>query len=232
MRLLFISMAITDVVAITLAFDLAALILGATRGTAFDGWAMLLIAPPLVLGIFSTMRLYSSHLLASAEEFRRVLLSVALVVTSAVTISFWSTAEFSRGWIVLSWVLATVLGLSTRYAWRRYLRRARANGRFTLRTLIVGVNDEAGRVATAMAGHPEGFVPVGYVCTDAWGRPTMDIPMVGQVDDLEQLIADTRADCLFVAASGVRPEHMARVSKAARRTGAEVRVTAGLQDVL
>jgi len=231
-RQLYISMAITDVVAITLAFDMAALILGAARGTPFDGWAMLVIAPPLVLGIFSTMRLYSSHLLASAEEFRRVLLSVTLVVTSAVTLSFWSTATFSREWIVLSWVLATVMGLSTRYAWRRYLRRARTNGRFTLRTLIVGVNDEAGRVATAMASHPEGFVPVGYVCTDAWGRPTMDIPMVGHVDDLEELIADTRADCVFVAASGVRPEHMAKVSKAARRTGAEVRVTAGLQDVL
>lgn len=231
-RQLYVAMAITDVVAITLAFDLAALILGAARGTPFDGWAMLIIAPPLVLGIFSTMRLYSAHQLASAEEFRRVLLSVTLVVTSAVTLSFWSDATFSREWIVLSWILATVMGLSTRYAWRRYLRRSRLNGRFTLRTLIVGVNDEAGRVATAMAGHPEGFVPVGYVCTDAWGRPTMDIPMVGHVDDLEALIADTRADCVFVASSGVRPEHMAIVSKAARRTGAEVRVTAGLQDVL
>jgi exopolysaccharide biosynthesis polyprenyl glycosylphosphotransferase len=231
-RSLYVSMAITDIVVITLAFDLAALILGAARRTPFDGWAMLVIAPPLVLGIFSSMRLYSAHQLASAEEFRRVLLSVTLVVTSAVTLSFWSSATFSRGWIVLSWILATAMGLGNRYAWRRYLRRARANGRYTLRTLIVGVNDEAGRVATAMAGHPEGFVPVGYVCTDAWGRPTMDIPMVGHVDDLEELIADTRTDCVFVAASGVRPEHMAKVSKAARRTGAEVRVTAGLQDVL
>lgn len=60
----------------------------------------------------------------------------------------------------------------------------------------------------------------------------MDIPMVGHLDDLERLIREYRVDCLFVAATGVKPEHVARVSKAARRTDTEVRVTAVLQDVL
>jgi exopolysaccharide biosynthesis polyprenyl glycosylphosphotransferase len=228
-RLLYICMAVTDAVCVTLAFDLAALFL-VQRAI---GWAIILSAPIVVLVVFSAFRLYSSHQLASAEEFRRVLLAVTLVITSSVTLFVWSDTPFpSGGWIVLSWALATLFALANRYGWRRFLRRSRVQGRYILRTLIVGVNEEAGRVATAMAGHAEGFVPVGYVCADQWGRPTMDIPMVGHVDDLESLIREYHVDCLFVAATGVRPEHVARVSKAARRTGIEVRVTAVLQDVL
>jgi exopolysaccharide biosynthesis polyprenyl glycosylphosphotransferase len=231
-RLLYVCMAITDVVCVTLAFDLAALYLVRRQRESFDGWAILVIAPIVVLVVFSAFRLYSAHQLASAEEFRRVLLAVTLVVTSSVTLFVWSETSFTRLWIVLSWLLAIVLALANRYGWRRFMRHARGRGRLILRTLIVGVNDEAGRVATAMAGHAEGFVPVGYVCADQWGRPTMDIPMVGHLDDLERLIDDYRVDCLFVAATGVNADHVARVSKAARRTGIEVRVTAVLQDVL
>ncbi len=231
-RLLYICMAVTDAVCVTLAFDVAALFLVQTARQPFDAWAIILIAPIVVLVVFSAFRLYSSHQLASAEEFRRVLLAVTLVITSSVTLFVWSDTSFNRWWIPLSWTLATLLALANRYGWRRFLRRARVQGRYILRTLIVGVNEEAGRVATAMAGHAEGFVPVGYVCADQWGRPTMDIPMVGHVDDLESLIREYQVDCLFVAATGVRPEHVARVSKAARRTGIEVRVTAVLQDVL
>lgn len=231
-RLLYICMAITDVVCVVLAFDLAALVVGNAQNESFDQWLILVLAPIIVLIVFSAFRLYSAHQLASAEEFRRVLLAVTIVVTSAVTLFLWSNASFLRWWSVLSWALATLLALANRYGWRRFVRHARARGRYTLRTLIVGVNEEAGNVANAMAGHAEGFVPVGYVCADQWGRPTMDIPMVGHVDDLERLIDEYRVDCLFVAATGVRPEHVARVSKAARRTGIEVRVTAVLQDVL
>ena len=77
-----------------------------------------------------------------------------------------------------------------------------------------------------------GFVPLGYVCADAWGRPTTDVPMLGDLDNLGALIAETDADCIFVASSAIRPEHMAQVNKAARRCGIEVRVTANVQEVL
>jgi exopolysaccharide biosynthesis polyprenyl glycosylphosphotransferase len=56
--------------------------------------------------------------------------------------------------------------------------------------------------------------------------------MLGHLDDLPELIVQTDADCVFVASSAILPEHMAQVSKAVRRSGIEVRVTANMQEIL
>jgi exopolysaccharide biosynthesis polyprenyl glycosylphosphotransferase len=58
------------------------------------------------------------------------------------------------------------------------------------------------------------------------------VPVLGNLDDLGALIAETAADCIFVASSAVRPEHIASVNKAARRRGIEVHITANVQEVL
>src|SRR6186997_618568 len=186
-----LSMACTDVASVVAAFAFAV----------------------LAIGIFSAFRLYSVQRIAAAEEFRRLVLAVTLIVTMAVTFSFWSKASFSRLWIAGSWLFSLILVLATRYQWRSYVRRQRERGVLALRTLIVGANAEAGRVATEMRRSDLGFVPLGYVCADGWGRPTTDIPMLGHIDDLSELIHQTDADCLFVAASAIHPEHMVQVSK-------------------
>ena len=227
-----LSMACTDVASVVAAFAFAMLAHDRVMRTHIDVWMLLLIAPVLVIGIFSAFRLYSVQRIAAAEEFRRLVLAVTLIVTMAVTFSFWSKASFSRLWIAGSWLFSLILVLATRYQWRCYVRRQRERGVLALRTLIVGANAEAGRVATEMRRSDLGFVPIGYVCADGWGRPTTDIPMLGHIDDLSELIRQTDADCLFVAASAIHPEHMVQVSKTARRDGVEVRITANVQEIL
>ena len=231
-RKIAIAVALTDVLSILIAFSLASLTHERVITAPLDVWVLLLIAPVLVVAVFSAFRLYSVQRLTAAEEFRRLLLGVTMIITTAVTFSFSTKSTFSRSWIVLSWGLGLILILTTRWTWRKVVGRARERGRLALRTLIVGANAEAGRVVTEMRQRGLGFIPLGYVCADAWGRPTTDIPMIGHVDDLEPLIAEQDADCIFVASSAIRPEHMAQVSKAARRTGIEVRVTANVQEVL
>jgi exopolysaccharide biosynthesis polyprenyl glycosylphosphotransferase len=223
---------LTDVTSVLLAFAMSSLTHRHVMRTAFDIWLLAFVTPLMVVGIFAAFRLYDRSRLAAAEEFRRLLLAVTMIITSAVTFSYWTKASFSRMWIGLAWMLSLVFVLATRYVWRHVARRARKHGRLAMRTLIVGANAEAGRLATEMGQRHLGFVPLGYVCADAWGRPTTDIPMLGHVDDLQDLIAKLDADCVFVAASSIRPEHMAQVSRAARRTGIEVRVTANVQEVL
>ena len=193
---------------------------------------MLTVAPVLVVSVFAAFRVYAVPRMSAAEEFRRLILGVTMIITSIVTFSFWTKSSFSRLWIAVSWVLALVFVLASRWTWRKIVGRARESGRLALRTLVVGANAEAGRLVTEMRNRGLGFVPLGYVCADAWGRPTTDIPMLGHLDDLPMLIAEHDADCVFVASSAVHPEHMAQVSKAARRTGVEVRVTANVQEVL
>jgi exopolysaccharide biosynthesis polyprenyl glycosylphosphotransferase len=227
------AMACSDVLAVLFAFLLASLshehVIDTTR---LDIWVLLFISPVLVVGVFAAFRLYAVPRMTAADEFRRLILGVTMIVTSAVTFSFWTHSTVSRMWIGLSWVLALFFVLASRWGWRKLVGRWRERGRLALRTLIVGANAEAGRVVTEMRQRGLGFVPLGYVCADAWGRPTTDIPMIGHLDDLTALIAEYDADCVFVASSAIRPEHMAQVSKAARHTGIEVRITANVQEVL
>lgn len=158
-----LSMACTDVASVVAAFAFAMLAHDQVMRTHIDVWMLLVVAPVLVIGIFSAFRLYSVQRIAAAEEFRRLILAVTLIVTLAVTFSFWSKASFSRLWIAGSWLFSLILVLATRYQWRRYVRRQRERGVLALRTLIVGANAEAGRVATEMRRSDLGFVPLGYV---------------------------------------------------------------------
>jgi exopolysaccharide biosynthesis polyprenyl glycosylphosphotransferase len=231
-RRISVAMAITDALSVLVAFTVASVAHERVVTSPLDVWVMLLMSPLLVVGVFAVFRLYSVQRLTAAEEFRRILLGVTMIITTAVTFSFWTGSVFSRLWIASSWAVALLAVLLTRWSWRKVIGRGRERGRLALRTLIVGANAEAGRVVTEMRQRGLGFIPVGYVCADAWGRPTTDIPMIGHIDDLQPLIAEYGADCIFVASSAIRPEHMAQVSKAARRTGIEVRVTANVQEVL
>ncbi len=231
-RKIAVAIGITDALSVLLAFAVASAVHDRVMTSPLNVWVMLLVSPLLVVAVFSAFRLYSVQRLTAAEEFRRLLLAVTMVITTAVTFSFWSGSVFSRLWIALSWMVAMMAVLIARWSWRKVIGRAREQGRLALRTLIVGANAEAGRVVTEMRQRGLGFIPLGYVCADAWGRPSTDIPMLGHIDDLQLLIAGHDADCIFVASSAIRPEHMAQVSKAARRTGIEVRVTANVQEVL
>lgn len=223
---------VTDCVSVAAGLGLAVLVDRAFSSQPLQvGW-LTALSPPLVMVVFSAFHLYSIQRLTAAEEFRRILLAVTMVITSIVTLSFWVGAEFSRPWIGLSWVIAMAFVMASRYLWRRVIYVSRQHGRLVQRTLIVGANAEAGRIVTEMLRDDLGFFPLGYVCADAWGRPTTDVPMLGDLDNLGALIAETDADCIFVASSAIRPEHMAQVNKAARRCGIEVRVTANVQEVL
>jgi exopolysaccharide biosynthesis polyprenyl glycosylphosphotransferase len=224
--------ALTDCISVASALTLGVAVHHMVSTQVLQVWWLMVLSPVLVLVIFSAFHLYSAQRLSAAEEFRRAMLAVTLVITSIVTMSFWIDAELSRLWIGLTWAIATVFVLSSRYLWRRIIHVSRRRGRLVQRSLIVGANAEAGRIVTEMLRDDLGFVPLGYVCADAWGRPTTDIPMLGHVDDLGALIAETGADCIFVASSAIRPEHMSQVNKAARRSGIEVRVTANVQEVL
>ena len=225
-------MVLTDCLSVAAALTLAVLAHRGFSAQPLQVWWLIALSPLLVVVVFSAFHLYSIQRLSAAEEFRWILLGVTMVITSIATASFWVDAVFTRSWIGLSWVIAMVFVMVTRYAWRSVVRTSRRRGRLVQRTLVVGANAEAGRIVTEMLRADLGFIPLGYVCADAWGRPTTDVPMLGHLDDLGALIAEHDADCIFVASSAIRPEHMAQVNKAARRRGMEVRVTANVQQVL
>lgn len=229
---LYLKMALTDCVSVVLALMLGYELRFGFRGPSVEFLLSLAISPFLVMGIFSAFRLYSVHLFTSAEEVRRVLLAVSVTVTGLVTLSFWSNLPFSRVWIGLSWLFCVLFTLLSRRLWHSYVRRARRRGRLAFPTLIVGTNAEAIRLAHVMSSADFGFFPLGFVSAGHAKAQNNGLPVLGHIRDLRRLIQETAAECVFVASSAVRVEHMGEVSKTVRLEGGEVRVTANLPEVL
>jgi exopolysaccharide biosynthesis polyprenyl glycosylphosphotransferase len=229
---LYMAMAVTDSLSVAAALLLAYEVRFHVAMPTGDFLRILAITPLVVLAVFSGFRLYGTHQFTPAEEFRRILLAVTLVVMGLGLLSFWSRSSLSRFWVALSWLLALLLALTTRRLWHYYCGRARARGRLTFRTLIVGTNDEAAHLARIMGREGLGFLPVGFVTTDAPTSSNGSVPIMGSIGELRDVIRETVADCVFVATSSISVAEMGHVAKVVRLEGVEVRVTATLPQVL
>lgn len=201
-------------------------------GMPTDEFLLLLLAVPIVvIGIFASAHLYQPFRYTPAEEFRRLLLAVSASIGVVMFASFWMKADLSRSWIGASWAMALVFTLVSRRLWHDRFGHLRATGALSFPTVIVGTNEEATRLVDIMATPSFGFRPIGAIVTG--DQPSaVDLPTLGGIDELREVLVGSGAECVFVAASAVRPEDMKAIAKAVRLAGVEVRITATLPEVL
>src|SRR5439155_5647822 len=95
--------------------------------------ANLYLYPIPQIAVFAGFRLYAPQRLAAAEEFRRLMLAVAIGRVAFVLLSFWSDDPLSRPWIATTWLGVATAVCATRVAWRRWVGREREAGRLALR---------------------------------------------------------------------------------------------------
>ena len=196
-----------------------------------DFWLVLLVAPFVTIAFAVGFGLYRTHQYSSLEEFRRIVLALSLTITAIVMLSFWSKASFSRLWIGYSWILTLLLAVISRRLWHREIRRSWTEGRLTFDTLIVGTNQEAEHLADLLTASPLGYRPLGFVSTSAEATAT-SLPVVGHIGQLRELIHQTGANCVFVAATAVQSTDVKHVLKARRLDGVEIQVTANVPAML
>src|SRR5207244_2285664 len=146
-----------------------------------------------------------------AEEFRGVLGALTVSISGLVILAFLFNARYSKLWLALAWSVALLLALVTRRAWHLWITRARASGRLSYRTLIIGANDEAVRLVETLRSRFRGFEVVGSVSTANDSEPMASVPRFGSIEELEDAIHAAGADCVFVASSAVTPNEMAKV---------------------
>jgi exopolysaccharide biosynthesis polyprenyl glycosylphosphotransferase len=228
----YVLMGVTDTLAVFAAMVLAYQLRFDRLLPTVDFWLLLLTVPLITPLVYLTMRLYRVHQYSTAEEFRRIIVAVSLIISATAMVSFWSKASFSRLWMLLSWGLGLVLALTVRRLWHWRVRRTRLEGKLTFRTLIVGANLEAERLAATMQVKELGFEPVGFVAGGMDALPLDDDRVLGPVARIRELIRENQADCLFVASSAVTPEDVVQIMKARRQESVEVRFTANLPTVL
>lgn len=225
-----IGLAVTDALSIVLSLFVAYWI---RWGTSLEVPYLLvmLLSPVVWLGIFKAQSLYSPQILSSWEEFRRMLTGICIGMTMLVFLNFSTRTYFSRLWIAVFAVLVTATLLVTRRAWRYSIHSLKKQGKLSLRTAIIGVGPQGGRLANALSTAASGFDLTGFIQTPS-SQVQDECVLLGDIDNLPEVINEYGLDCLFVADPNIEQRDMIRIEQAARQQGVEIRLSANLPEIL
>jgi exopolysaccharide biosynthesis polyprenyl glycosylphosphotransferase len=217
--------------ALTIVATMTIVASGARFGWSLDA-ALAILAAPLVWGaVFHSFGLYAVRHLSAPEEFRRVISATTLGVGLIVVAFVWWEGALNRPTLALTWLVALVLELAVRRIVRWRVGRLRAEGRLSLRTLIVGTNDEARTIEEVLDEPVRGFEPIGLI-QPSGASQVRSADVLGTIDDLPSLISETSADCVFVASTGVSAADVFLASRACRQANIDMRVSANTREVL
>jgi lipopolysaccharide/colanic/teichoic acid biosynthesis glycosyltransferase len=162
-----LSLAVSDLVAVLLAFWIAALLVwrsgvGINGGNDSD-WLVAVMLPVLALLFFSQGLYEPANLLVGAREFGGVFRACAYGVVALTVITFVLHWPLSRSWTVASWALMALLVMTGRFGIRRVARAVRLKGRLTDRAVVVGVDEESIALAEQVNQPGTGWRVVGIL---------------------------------------------------------------------
>jgi exopolysaccharide biosynthesis polyprenyl glycosylphosphotransferase len=222
----------TDAVSILAAFLLAYSIRFGDHFPSARALAAMILVVPLWIAVFTGYGLYRIQHFAPAEELRRIISATSIGITIVVAGSFWSKSAFPRLWIGLSWVFALTLLLGGRVLWHKQMYRMRMRGGLTLRTLIVGDNTEAVRIANTLTSGPFGFAPIGYLAPVPSSDRVGTLDCLGSLRDVSRIIKTNAVECIYVASSALSGEEATFLTREVRGAGVQMRVSTNVYDVL
>jgi exopolysaccharide biosynthesis polyprenyl glycosylphosphotransferase len=124
-------------------------------------------------------------------------------------VSFLGQISLARGFLLISLPLGISVLILERWLWRQWLVAKRVNGGYSARVLLVGSPLSVAQVARELGRRPSvGYRVVG-ACLPASAHlttvPGTDVPVIGDVDDLERALAVTAADTVAVTSTDDLP---------------------------
>jgi exopolysaccharide biosynthesis polyprenyl glycosylphosphotransferase len=191
-----------------------------------------IIAPIIWAAVFSAFGLYGIRHLPASDEFRRLISAVTVGVFLVHFTTVWWDASPDRVSLGLVWSVALLMELVARRLGRWYVRQQKRTRRMAFRTLIVGTNQEAERIARALEAPVRGFIPLGFVAGTVETKAPEGMTVLSTISEIDHAIRDHAAECVFVASTAVSEAEMRQISTSCRRSGIELRVSANLPEVL
>lgn len=177
---------------------------------------------PVWLGLFALLRLYDFHLLLTGTtEYSRALNGCTSGMMLVILVSFINT-EFviARGWLVLAWLLASVLTCTNRWFLRRLAHTLRTRGWFVTPAVIVGTNAEALSMAPQLCATLfSGLTIAGFVETNPYREVTdaeigssphslLGLPILGTIDRLPEIIEAYGVEEVIIAPTTLTREQL------------------------
>lgn len=211
---------VTDALMLLLAFTLAYVVRFTIDMPIFrDGvssiahytWLVLILIP-VWLALFALLQLYDFHLLLSGtSEYARALNGCTSGMMLVVVVSF-VIPEFviARGWLLLAWLLSTILVCTNRLFLRRVAQTLRYRGWFVTAAVIVGTNSEAVSLAVQLRESLySGFKVVGFIEENHTPGhehntpPLLGLPVLGTLASLPDVIAQKGIEDVVIASTAL-----------------------------
>jgi exopolysaccharide biosynthesis polyprenyl glycosylphosphotransferase len=147
----------------------------------------------LALGLYGT-RGYRV-LGTGPQEYRLILDATVRLFGLVAIVAFLGRIDFARGYVIIALPLGLVTLVLSRWMWRQWLNVQRAKGRYSSRVLLIGSESSTGFLARELARQPyAGYLVVGACIPSgviAATLPGTGIPVLGKLDDLRAVDADT-----------------------------------------
>ncbi|MCV2395807.1 sugar transferase [Actinotalea sp. M2MS4P-6] len=177
---------------------------------------------------------YDPRLLGDGpEEFQAVLRAGAIGAAIVMAFSYATKAEVSRLLVFVGAPTLIAVVALVRYAHRRFLHHARADGLAMRNTVVVGPEEDVERIARRLSRSSHHGYRLTGVCLPSVGQveDVADLPVVGAVADVAQVVVDRAVDVVVVAGPALSPDALRRLSWALDRVGAQLVVVPGLVEV-
>jgi exopolysaccharide biosynthesis polyprenyl glycosylphosphotransferase len=201
---------------------------------AYQNLAALLV--PLWLLLFVFHDLYDPYaklggIQESSKIFNACTTATMLVVVGTFVLP---SVVIARVWLISAWLLSFLFVASVRFGARRVVYACRRQGYLLSPAIIVGTNKEAVSLARFLEDrHASGVELLGFAATSLDTRPA-DVAgrVLGSVDDIQALVAGTRAEDLIVAITALTHEELLRLCERVEPLSVQLRLSSGLYELL
>jgi exopolysaccharide biosynthesis polyprenyl glycosylphosphotransferase len=208
----------------------------------------LVAAAPLWLACVAFSRGYSVHLIGHGTvEYRRVIDATVRFCAVVAMVAFAFHVEVARWVAAVGLPLTCLLTLVLRWCARHALGAARARGAAMYRVLVIGDDATVFPLAARLAGSPQQGYDVVGVCLPRGAdrrsvaetmpvnerrRRQLELPVLGDLDDVRRLAASAEVDVIAVAPSAaITAERLRQLAWDVEGEGVEMLVAPALTDV-
>ncbi|WP_457101846.1 sugar transferase [Microbacterium sp. P5_E9] len=172
----------------------------------------------------------------AAEYVRVISVSTRLFGLIAIA-AFLLRVDVARGYLLISLPLGILALLFERWMWRKWLIRQRAKGHWSATVLLVGSEASVAQIGAALRRTPSAGYRIVGACTPG-GKPggtvrDTDIPIVGGVQDVLDVLLHLDADTVAVtSADELPPSGVKRISWALETGSRHLVLAPAIADVV
>jgi len=162
---------------------------------------------------FGLLGNYNWHnLMSGLKEYSQIFNGITYMVILVLAVAFLTPVFIlSRGWLMMTWVLAILFLCVGRFSFRRLIYTLRRKGFFLRRTLILGSNEEAQSLAAQLNDRSHsGMAILGFLDNECQPGKTVieGYQCLGGIHQLDEIIESQAVEELILTTSDLSQEQI------------------------